>query len=331
MYNQSWEDPALDLAAVAPRPGQLVLTIASGGCNVLHLALTGATVVALDRNPAQVALTEVKVSAARQLPADRFRRLFSSGRDAGKDLCQLDISPATRALVLGRGWFQGRGLYAAGVFGSACTLLRSWVRMCDASEAVEATFNASDLPTQAAAWEEARRRIRGVLGRALLATPLPPLLFGVPIRVWRQVPGGSVAFADWVDHSLTKLPAKKNWFWQRALLDNYRTASPHYLEANMEVLGPVHTLVAELEHVLACSPPAAFDAAVLLDAMYWVSPERRSAVWLGLHRSLRRNGRVTLRRFASTSGAPRDLFDEIPLDTMDRSGCYAGASLLLRR
>jgi S-adenosylmethionine-diacylglycerol 3-amino-3-carboxypropyl transferase len=331
VYNQSWEDPAVDLGAAAPTAGQLLLTIASGGCNVLHFAMTGATVFAFDRNPAQVALTDLKVAAARQLPVDSFRRLLSTGRDTDRDLGHLDLTPATTAIVQRERWFQGRGLYAAGVFGSACTLLRAWVRMCDATEVVEAMFNADDLASQAAAWQESRKRIRGRLGRAFLATPLPASFFGVPFRVWRQVPGGCVALADWVDESLTTVPAQENWFWQRALLDDYKTASPPYLKADTLQLGPIHTLVAELEDVLACSPPAAFDAAVLLDAMYWVPPKRREAVWSGLHRCLRPKGKVTVRRFTSSCGAPAALFDEIPLETIDRSGCYAGASLLIRR
>jgi S-adenosylmethionine-diacylglycerol 3-amino-3-carboxypropyl transferase len=331
VYNQSWEDPAVDLAAVAPTAGQLLLTIASGGCNVLNFAMTGATVLAFDRNPAQVALTDLKVAAARQLPVDSFRRLLSTGRDIDRDLDHLDLSPATFAMVQNERWFQGRGLYAAGVFGSACTLLRGWVRMCDATDVVEAVFNADDLASQAGAWQESRRRIRGRLGRAFLTTPLPASFFGVPFRVWRQVPGGCVALADWVDKCLTTLPAKENWFWQRALLDDYRTASPPYLRTDPGQLGPIHTVVAELEDILACSPPAVFDAAVLLDAMYWVTPRRREAVWLGLHRCLRPKGKVTMRRFTSSCRAPAALFDEIPLEAVDRSGCYAGASLLIRR
>jgi S-adenosylmethionine-diacylglycerol 3-amino-3-carboxypropyl transferase len=331
VYNQSWEDPDLDVTALAPVPGHRVLTIASGGCNVLHLALTGAEVVAIDRNPAQVALTELKVAAARQLPPERFRRVFSTGRDAGSELSRLDLSPVTRRFVLGRGWFRGRGLYAAGAFGLACSLLRRWARMCGASFAVEATFQAQDLPSQAAAWHEARRRIRGPVGRAMLATPFPLLAFGVPVRVWRQVQGGSTAIADWVDVALTRFPARDNWFWQRAFLDEYRTAMPPYLKSDLGGLGPVQTQVAELGTFLAASRPGAFDAAVLLDAVHWVSPLDRPAVWQALHRALRPGGKVTLRRFTGSSEAPAALFEEVPLEAMDRTGCYAGASLILRR
>lgn len=331
VYNQSWEDGYVDLAALALGPGQRLLTIASGGCNILHFALTGAEVVALDRNPAQVALTEVKVAAARQLPLERFRRLFSTGRDPEGDLSRLDLSFRTRRLVLGRRWFRGRGLYAAGLFGLACALLRRWVRMCGAADAVEATFRAKDLDSQATAWRIVRGRIRGPAGRAILATPFPLLAFGVPIRAWREVPGGSAAFADWVDAALTQLPARENWFWQRAFLDEYRTATPPYLKSDMGSLGPVQTQVAELGVFLAASPPGAFDAAALLDATHWIRPERRPAVWRGLYRALRPGARVTLRRFTESSGAPVALFGEIPLEAMDRTGCYAGASLLIRR
>ena len=35
VYTQIWEDPEVDLAALALRPDSRVVTIASGGCNVL--------------------------------------------------------------------------------------------------------------------------------------------------------------------------------------------------------------------------------------------------------------------------------------------------------
>jgi len=36
VYNQIWEDPEVDLAALELKPHHRVLTIASGGCNVLN-------------------------------------------------------------------------------------------------------------------------------------------------------------------------------------------------------------------------------------------------------------------------------------------------------
>ena len=78
VYNQIWEDPAVDLEALRIGPSSRVITIASGGCNVLNYLLAGpAEIVAVDLNPAHLALTRLKLAAVRHLPDyDLFFTLF---------------------------------------------------------------------------------------------------------------------------------------------------------------------------------------------------------------------------------------------------------------
>src|SRR5882757_871247 len=69
VYNQIWEDPAVDLAALQIDKSSRIVTIASGGCNVLnYLVADPASIVAVDLNPAHTALTRLKLSAMRHLP-----------------------------------------------------------------------------------------------------------------------------------------------------------------------------------------------------------------------------------------------------------------------
>lgn len=214
VYNQSWEDPVPDLSALRPGPRDRVLTVASGGCNVLHLAATGAEVLAVDRNPAQVALADVKLTAARALPPAEFRRIFSTGVDPRGLLLDLDLTPPAGFFLRRRAWFGGRGLYAAGVFGWAGRALRAWVRMTGARPHVEAAFAAGSLAEQSPAWGEASRRMRRGPGAPALRTRLPLLAFGVPLRVSGEIPGSSAAIADGVDRIMASVPARENWFWR---------------------------------------------------------------------------------------------------------------------
>jgi S-adenosylmethionine:diacylglycerol 3-amino-3-carboxypropyl transferase len=81
VYPQIWEDPEVDMAAMELGPDHRVITIASGGCNVLsYLARRPQSILAVDLNPAHVALTRLKLAAARHLPSDVFHRFFA---DAG--------------------------------------------------------------------------------------------------------------------------------------------------------------------------------------------------------------------------------------------------------
>ena len=69
VYNQIWEDPSVDLEALELEPHHRILTIASGGCNVLnYLAADPAKIIAVDLNPNHVALTRLKLAALTHLP-----------------------------------------------------------------------------------------------------------------------------------------------------------------------------------------------------------------------------------------------------------------------
>src|ERR1700761_727312 len=63
VYNQIWEDPIVDLEALELQPHHRLITIASGGCNILnYLAAAPAEITALDLNPNHVALTRLKLA-----------------------------------------------------------------------------------------------------------------------------------------------------------------------------------------------------------------------------------------------------------------------------
>ena len=57
VYTQIWEDPEIDLEALALAPDSRVVAIASGGCNILsYLTADPARITALDLSLAHVAL-----------------------------------------------------------------------------------------------------------------------------------------------------------------------------------------------------------------------------------------------------------------------------------
>src|ERR1700679_1559994 len=69
VYNQIWEDPAIDLEALELGPGHRVVTISSGGCNILnYLVADPEAIDAVDLNPAHIALTRLKLAAMKSLP-----------------------------------------------------------------------------------------------------------------------------------------------------------------------------------------------------------------------------------------------------------------------
>ena len=92
MFAQSWEDPACDLAALRPQPGDTILAITSGGDNVLGFLLTDPQqVIAVDVNPAQTYLLELKKAAFRRLTHTNMLVLL--GVRAGDRLAQFRLAP----------------------------------------------------------------------------------------------------------------------------------------------------------------------------------------------------------------------------------------------
>src|SRR3979490_1386478 len=83
VYNQIWEDPAVDLDALQLKSQHRLITIASGGCNVLnYLAAGPARIIAVDLNPNHVALTKLKLQALEHLPDyESFFRFFGLAKD----------------------------------------------------------------------------------------------------------------------------------------------------------------------------------------------------------------------------------------------------------
>ena len=66
VYNTCWEDPRLDRAALELGPDDTVMVITSAGCNALDYALESPRhVYAVDMNPRQNALLQLKISAIR--------------------------------------------------------------------------------------------------------------------------------------------------------------------------------------------------------------------------------------------------------------------------
>jgi S-adenosylmethionine-diacylglycerol 3-amino-3-carboxypropyl transferase len=82
VYPQIWEDPEIDMEAMELNEGHSIVTIASGGCNLLaYLSRSPASIDAVDLNKAHIALNRLKLTAFRYLPShgDVFRFFGEAG------------------------------------------------------------------------------------------------------------------------------------------------------------------------------------------------------------------------------------------------------------
>ena len=93
-YANCWEDAAILCEALRARPGSRILSIASGGDNCFSLLARGATVIAADLNPAQLACVELKRAAILRLDRNDVLGFFGFTDSADRLRAYRDLAPA---------------------------------------------------------------------------------------------------------------------------------------------------------------------------------------------------------------------------------------------
>jgi betaine lipid synthase len=82
IYGWTWEDPDVDVKKLNINASDRVLAITSAGDNVLHYALAAGCerIHAVDMNPCQGHILELKLAAAQSLEYTDFWKIFGEGR-----------------------------------------------------------------------------------------------------------------------------------------------------------------------------------------------------------------------------------------------------------
>jgi len=364
VYPQIWEDPVVDIEALAPRDGEHIVAIASGGCNVLsYLTAADIRVTAIDLNPAHVALNKLKHAAVAHLPdGEAFRRFFvEANRDDNRKLydtyIKAHLDSASRAYwesrdLLGRrriGYFSSN-LYRHGLLGRfiAAGHLLARAHGHDPRRMLAATSMAE----QRAIFERElapmfdRRHIRWLLDR-------PSALFGlgIPPSQFQALKGDESHMATVVRARLERLACdfdlKDNYFaWQafgRAYAGEGGSLPPYLQPDNFETLrtriGNVDVQHRSFTEHLAEQPASSLDAYVLLDAQDWMTDEQLLQLWTQIARTARPGARVIFRTAGEETILPGRLPDAIlgrfrydadesrAMHARDRSSIYGGFHL----
>jgi S-adenosylmethionine-diacylglycerol 3-amino-3-carboxypropyl transferase len=340
VYNTCWEDPRLDRAAMALRPSDEVLVITSAGCNALDYCMGGAgRVHAVDMNPFQNALLELKLAAARTLEYDDFFVMFGRGRsvDWQKQYTAMrpHLSETSQGIWDRRGeaYFSGpvgrRSFYFRGSSGTFAWLVNGYVnRVAKLREAVRDLLDARSVSEQQTIFQEWRlaERLFRPLVRFLLRRDTTLAMLGVPRSQRRQLDeqysGGIVQFImDRVQQVLTQMTLSDNYFWRVYLTGEYTPdCSPEYLkEANFQKLREARDrFEIRTDSVLGYLNQHAgqINRFVLLDHMDWLHENHRDVLaqeWQAIVNKSSDNARVLWR----SAGFNADFIDPIRVQTED--------------
>jgi S-adenosylmethionine-diacylglycerol 3-amino-3-carboxypropyl transferase len=238
VYNTCWEDPAVDRRALALGGEDTVLVITSAGCNALDYALQAPRrIFAVDANPRQNALLQLKLAGIRRLAYDDFFALFGEGHhprfaELYRDALRADLPDFARAWWDERGhWFTSRctGFYFRGLSGLVARCVRAYfVARPRLGDAVAELLDARDLIQQRAIYD---RRVAPQLWNGpvnwVIARQSVMSLLGVPTAqrhlVEAQHEGGVSGYIrSAIQYVCRQLPLADNYFWHVYLTGRYR-------------------------------------------------------------------------------------------------------------
>ncbi|WP_273792280.1 DUF3419 family protein [Brucella anthropi] len=367
VYPQIWEDPEVDMAALAIEPGHRIVTIASGGCNAMsYLTADPARVEAVDLNQAHVAFNRLKLAAVKNLPDyDAFYRFYGKADDktnlvAYKRFIRPHLDQESRAYWEKRKWngrqrisIFWRDLYRHGLLGVFIGMGHNvaWLYGIDPRDILKARTmeeQRSFFDTALAPLFE-KRMVRWATARksSLFGLGIPPQQYDA------LATAGNGDMALVLRNRLEKLacgfPLTDNYFaWQafgRGYSGNEETGPlpPYLSRSNFETVRSradrMTVQNAGYTDFLSAKPEASVDRYILLDAQDWMNDEQLNALWNEITRTAAPNARVIFRTAAEPSLLPGRVVSQIldrwqyqadvsrTLHDRDRSSIYGGFHL----
>ncbi|MCW2337689.1 S-adenosylmethionine-diacylglycerol 3-amino-3-carboxypropyl transferase [Sphingobium sp. B2D3A] len=364
VYAQIWEDPVVDMEALAITPESHVVTIASGGCNVLsYLTADPARITAVDLNTAHIALNRLKQVAAQQLPDyASFRRFFAEA-DSAENLRAYKAYIRPHLDETARRYWEGRDLVGRrriGMFRSGAYKRGLLGGFIGAAHLVARLYRIDPRELLAARdMDEQRRifeaRLAPIFERKFIRwlTDQPASLFGLGIPPAQyDALAGDEKMAAVLRKRLERLACdydlKANYFAWQAFGRGYgRHADaplPPYLQQDHYEAVKARADRVDIRHAnmtdwLAQQPDASVDRYVLLDAQDWMNDAQLIALWYEITRTARPGARVLFRTAAEPSLLPGRVPDQIlerwhyhgedslRFTRADRSSIYGGVHL----
>jgi S-adenosylmethionine-diacylglycerol 3-amino-3-carboxypropyl transferase len=367
VYAQIWEDPAVDMEALAIAPDSHVVTIASGGCNVLsYLTADPAKITAVDLNTAHIALNRLKLVAARTLPDhEAFHRFFAKA-DCKENVADYrrfvapHLDDATRRYwegrdVIGRRRIGGfaRGIYKHGLLGRFIGAAHLLARLHGVNP--RRMLDATSREEQRAIFEEELAPVfESGFMRWLTSQPASLFGLGIPPAQYEAL-AGDERMDSVLKARLKKLACdfdlKDNYFAVQAFGRGYAAKVgqiegplPPYLQAanHGAVVERAHRV--DVRHVnftdfLSEQAAGSADRYILLDAQDWMDDAQLNALWAQITRTAKAGARVLFRTAGEPSILPGRVDDAVlsrwdyraeeSLDytARDRSAIYGGVHL----
>jgi len=338
VYNQIWEDPRVDMEALELDSDSRMLTIASGGCNILaYLTKKPESITAVDINPNHIYLTRLKLAALAHLPTyeDFFRFFGSANHSANVEKYFKYISPHldadTKKFWEGGSWmaklfrsprikYFEKNFYDHAKLGLLLRFTHGLTRVVRKNPS--RILEAESIAEQEKIFEETIAPFfDNKLVKAVARNPLILFSLGIPphqYALMKTEMSGDIIdlFRERVKRLTCGFPIEDNYFAWQALGRSYDTdkkrAIPDYLmESNYAVLKEHATRAKAVENSLTVflreQPAKSMNRFIFLDSQDWMQPWQIHELWSEVHRTGMPGTRIIFRTGAEASPVEKAL------------------------
>lgn len=299
LYAQCWEDPWMDRTAFQIQPDDVVFSITSGGCNVLSFLIDNPKeVIALDINPHQNYLLDLKMAAFRELSHEEILDFMgvthSTDRQGGYRRLRPWLSQESAHYWDKQPKKIERGIIHSGRFEKYVRLLRRTVITPLISKRIIDLFYASEDQVE-------RRRLFNekwdnvgwwILTRIMLSRRFNSLFFDKAFFKYLDDRFSfGRHFATKAKKALTQLPMKKNYFLSYILRGNYYSPEyvpPYLMRENYKTirsrLDRVRMVTSSCEEFFASLPEYSISKFNFTNIFEWMSEKEFESL---LHETVR--------------------------------------------
>ncbi len=363
VYPQIWEDPEVDIPAMKLDATSRIMTICSGGCNMMnYLTESPASVTAVDLNPHHVALGRLKIAALKHLPDYESFFLFFGHADDPKNIENYDKYIKPNLDNYTRNYWEKRAfrftrrinmfkknLYRYGLLGKFIGMVHLVAKIY--GQDPRDLLKARTMEEQKIIFDRTlgplfeKKFVKRMCGKpeSLYGLGIPPSQFD---ELNESAKGDMASLLKArLERMACQFPIQDNYFAWQAFGRGYdrenKRGVPRYLKeenydklkANIENAKVVHSTITEY---LDSQGPDSVDCFVFLDAQDWMNDEQLNDLWAGVLRAASDGARVIFRTAGDESPLTDGLIEEnlspwdydetlaAPRNEQDRSSIYGG-------
>lgn len=246
LYAQCWEDPSIDRTAFQIHSDDIVFSITSGGCNVLSFLLDKPKkIIALDLNPSQNYLLELKMLAFQYLKYEEMLAFFGV-TDSNKRIEFYQTLRPFLSSAAKKFWEEHQkaikeGIIHCGRYENYMHLLSKWFTRLMGKQLIEDLFATSSKKERKDLYEKRWNNIRWkIFTRLFLSRPVMSLLFTKSFFIYLEDSFSfGKHFQEIIKRGIIELPPKENYFFSYMILGHYYDLDhlPFYLrKENFETI-----------------------------------------------------------------------------------------------